>query len=724
MAEAGDDSFLRIKILQATSLRGNASDPHLAVNIKESIRTPGGKDVQVVQKKDTFHPEWGKCFDSHLNDGRRMQVMVTDIVGDGVMESTQLGEVTVLLASIADQCRSQGSGVSKMSLDMQPCGELTLQAKVYHSQKSGQPESAPPVPGGIESAQCMEENPEELHKNITMLRNRRGAIRHAKLHEINGHGYKARFFRQPTFCGFCKEFLWGFGKQGYQCSYCDQVVHKKCHAKVLGKCPGSKETKDKNVIKKSSQLDLKARFNIDMPHRFKTHNYLHPTFCDHCGTLLYGLFRQGLQCEVCKANCHKRCQGSMPNLCGINEKMMAEMLADVSKEVEAKRSSPATKKKGMGRQASTPVSPLSQAPKFGQANRFEPMAMSLDESMARAAIASSKRYTLSDFHLLKVLGKGSFGKVMLAQVKKSKQYLAIKVLKKDVVLEDDDVECTMIEKRVLSSTSIHPFLVHLHSAFQTEGHLYFVMEYVNGGDLMFHIQQQGRFSEDRTRFYVSEIICGLQHLHSRGIIYRDLKLDNVMLSSRGHIKIADFGMCKENICGENTTSTFCGTPDYIAPEIIQGEQYNHSVDWWALGVLTYEMLLGQSPFSGDDEESLFQSIMNDQVVYPVWLTREAAAFISKLLVREPDKRLGSDPKQSNPRGEAFFKTIDWAKLERAEIAAPFVPNVKSAGDACNFDVDFTMEPAVITPTDEKLLKSMDQEPFNGFSYVNDYFPDQ
>lgn len=509
---------------------------------------------------------------------------------------------------------------------------------------------------------------------------RRGALKKKKVHEVNAHKFMARFFKQPTFCSHCNQFIWGLGKQGYQCAVCRIVVHKKCHQNIVSSCTFAPKKEEETQ-------------EIKVPHRFKVHSYLSPTFCDHCGSLLYGLARQGVRCEVCKMNCHKRCQKSVPDMCGLHEQLLASELdkMEVADGKKSKRSSSSAK-------APAPHVHTSQ-------------------------VAVSEK----DFNLLKVLGKGSFGKVFLAERKNGAkdEVYAIKVLKKDVIIQDDDVECTKTEKRVLQIAGEHPFLTNLVCCFQNENNLFFVMEYVNGGDLMFQIQRARRFPEDQARFYAAEISSALTFLHLKGIIYRDLKLDNVLLDRDGHVKLADFGMCKEGIAGGQLTSTFCGTPDYIAPEILKECDYGASVDWWALGVLMYEMMVGQPPFEADNEEDLFEAILNENILFPDkgsdkgWLSQEAVSILDSFLTRPPHKRLGcSATGWKDIKSHPFFKKVDWEKLEARQVKPPFKPKMKGAKDANNFDTDFTQEPAVITPPDRRALYGLDQGEFSGFSWVN------
>ncbi|XP_069674583.1 uncharacterized protein Pkcdelta isoform X2 [Periplaneta americana] len=330
-----------------------------------------------------------------------------------------------------------------------------------------------------------------------------------------------------------------------------------------------------------------------------------------------------------------------------------------------------------------------------------------------------RKYAVEDFQFLKVLGKGSFGKVLLAELKGTECYYAVKCLKKDVVLEDDDVECTLIERKVLALGTKHPYLCHLFCTFQTESHLFFVMEYLNGGDLMFHIQQSGRFQEPRAKFYGAEIVSGLKFLHKKGVVYRDLKLDNILLDFDGHVRIADFGMCKLQIYLDRTADTFCGTPDYMAPEIIKGLKYNQSVDWWSFGILLYEMLIGQSPFSGCDEDELFWSICNEQPHFPRFLSREANGILSLLLEKDASKRLGTNECMAGDvMDQPFFRNMDWYALEQRELEPPFKPRVQHPLDVQYFDKAFTAERAKLTPVEREILQSMDQTQFQGFSYTN------
>ncbi|XP_063222586.1 protein kinase C isoform X2 [Bacillus rossius redtenbacheri] len=545
---------------------------------------------------------------------------------------------------------------------------------------------------------------------------RRGAMRR-RVHQVNGHKFMATFLRQPTFCSHCREFIWGLGKQGYQCQVCTCVVHKRCHQSVVTKCPGMKEVSQDESSKGQ-------RFNVDMPHRFVVHNYKRFTFCDHCGSLLYGLIRQGLQCEVCSMNVHKRCQKNVANNCGINTKQMAAILKEMG--ISTTKLTPHSKAKTGGSMSSTQSGNERGGSCSEQQVLEDDEQASEGEQISGSPERRERRIGLDDFHFIKVLGKGSFGKVMLGEKKGTDEVYAVKVLKKDVIIQDDDVDCTMTEKRILALAAKHPFLTALHSCFQTKDRLFFVMEYVNGGDLMFQIQRARKFDEPRARFYAAEVTLALQFLHRHGVIYRDLKLDNILLDNEGHCKLADFGMCKEGIVDGVTTTTFCGTPDYIAPEILQEMEYGPSVDWWALGVLMYEMMAGQPPFEADNEDDLFESILHDDVLYPVWLSKEAVSILKGFMTKNSLKRLGCVAAQGTEaaiRVHPFFREIDWDALENRRVKPPFKPKIKSKKDALNFDAEFTKEEPVLTPINADVVRSINQEEFKGFSFVNpDYNP--
>lgn len=310
------------------------------------------------------------------------------------------------------------------------------------------------------------------------------------------------------------------------------------------------------------------------------------------------------------------------------------------------------------------------------------------------------KITFENFEFIKVLGKGTFGKVILCREKATNQLFAIKILKKDVIIKKDEVVHTMTEKNVLQKTK-HPFLVGLKYSFTTVDRLCLVTEYVNGGELYFHLAREKQFSEDRTRFYGAEIICAIDYLHKKAVIYRDLKLENLLLDKDGHIKIADFGLCKEDMKWGNTTKTFCGTPEYLAPEVLDDSDYNRAVDWWGVGVVMYEMMSGRLPFYNSDHEIMFELILAEEVRFPSKISAEARGLLSGLLVKDPLKRLGGGPEDANEiKQHIFFSPINWTDLEGRKIAPPFKPQVMSETDTRCFDTEFTGESVELTPPDE------------------------
>uniref|UniRef100_A0A8C1J4K5 protein kinase C n=1 Tax=Cyprinus carpio TaxID=7962 RepID=A0A8C1J4K5_CYPCA len=320
---------------------------------------------------------------------------------------------------------------------------------------------------------------------------------------------------------------------------------------------------------------------------------------------------------------------------------------------------------------------------------------------------------MEDFNCISVLGRGHFGKVLLAEFKGTGKLYAIKALKKGDVVTRDEVDSLMCEKRIFETINVsrHPFLVNLYGCFQTLDHVCFVMEYSPGGDLMTHIHNS-IFSERQARFYSACVLLGLEFLHQNRIVYRDLKLDNLLMDSDGFVRIADFGLCKEGMGHGDRTSTFCGTPEFLAPEVLTDSMYTRAVDWWGLGVLIYEMLVGESPFPGDDEEEVFDSIVNDEVRYPRFMSPESVSIIQKLLQKNPEKRLGAGEQDANEvKRHRFFQGIEWEALLAKRVKPPFLPSIKAPADVSNFDEEFTRLKPVLTPPQTPFFLTAEQQEF-------------
>ncbi|XP_051946559.1 protein kinase C epsilon type-like [Xyrauchen texanus] len=732
------NGLLKIKICEALDLKPTAWSVRHAVGPKTqtflldtyiALNVDDFRVGQTSTKQKTNSPAWHDEFVTEVRDGRKIELSVFHDAPIGYDDF--VANCTVQF----EELLQNDSKHFEDWIDLEPEGKVYVIIDLSGSSS--------------EAGSC--KNEERVFRERMRPRKRQGAVRR-RVHQVNGHKFMATYLRQPTYCSHCRDFIWGvLGKQGYQCQVCTCVVHKRCHELIITKCAGLKKQED------TAEEVGSQRFSVNMPHKFSIHNYKVLTFCDHCGSLLWGLLQQGLQCKVCKMNVHKRCESNVAPNCGVDARGIAKVLSDLGVTPDKLSGSVQRRKKiSQGpdpsplpicplleddRSKSAPTSPCDQDIKDlenirkalsfdhrGEELKTAPSS-SLTEGVSEETgegrengevkMVQVKQINLEDFSFIKVLGKGSFGKVMLAEFRGTDEVYAVKVLKKDVILQDDDVDCTMTEKRILALARKHPYLTQLFCCFQTKDRLFFVMEYVNGGDLMFQIQRSRKFDEARSRFYAAEMTSALMFLHQNGVIYRDLKLDNILLDAEGHCKLADFGMCKEGILDGITTTTFCGTPDYIAPEILQELEYGPSVDWWALGVLMYEMMAGQPPFEADNEDDLFESILHDDVLYPVWLSKEAVSILRAFMTKSPSKRLGcvvSQGLEEAIKVHPFFKEIDWVLLEQRKVKPPFKPRIKTKRDVNNFDQDFTREEPVLTPVEDAIIKQINQDEFKGFSY--------
>ncbi|MCO5597461.1 hypothetical protein L7F22_051539 [Adiantum nelumboides] len=325
-----------------------------------------------------------------------------------------------------------------------------------------------------------------------------------------------------------------------------------------------------------------------------------------------------------------------------------------------------------------------------------------------------KRVGPADFTLLRVVGQGAFGKVFQVQHINTMEIFAMKVMKKDEIMEKNQGDYMKAERDILTKI-IHPFIVQLRYSFQTKSKLYLILDFINGGHLFFQLYRQGTFSEDLARVYTAEIISAVSHLHNNGIIHRDLKPENILLDAEGHVKLTDFGLAKE-VEDSVQTNSLCGTVEYMAPEILLAKGHGKAADWWSVGILLYEMLTGQPPFTHRNRQKLQEKIVKDKIKLPSFLSSEAHSLLKGLLQKDPGKRLGSGMSRSDEiKQHKWFKCINWNKLEARTIQPKFRPDVNGIDCIANFDEKWTILPPQDSPASTP--KADDLGFFTGYTYV-------
>jgi serine/threonine protein kinase len=333
------------------------------------------------------------------------------------------------------------------------------------------------------------------------------------------------------------------------------------------------------------------------------------------------------------------------------------------------------------------------------------------------------KVTYDDFNPIKLLGRGSFGEVLLVRLKATQKLYAMKILNKSLLRVKKQQSHTKAERDLMVKINC-PFIVNIKSAFQDSSKLYIVSEFMQGGDMFFHMHdgQIIIFNNEKTKFYILELVLALEYIHSQNMVYRDLKPENILLDSKGHVKLTDFGLSIMLEDEDDKAYTICGTPQYVAPEVLLKKGYDKAIDWWSLGCVMYEMLVGKLPFPIKRGVKMNVRIYERSVEFPKNINKDAKDLIQKLLVVDPQKRLGYGPDGTqNIKNHPFFKGINWEDAKKKKIKPPFIPKLKSDTDLRYFDVMFTDEP-IDGPKRKITIRDRDREPsneYNGFTYVTE-----
>ena len=478
------------------------------------------------------------------------------------------------------------------------------------------------------------------------------AMRKEKIQYHDGHEFKfGRFITQPLTCMVCTRYM----MSGYQCEICQIPVHKNHLPELMRPCKNEEENVRRNVI------DFKLPHTFGKSHMCKIPN----SSCDSCGKPLF--LQQIITCKnaICKGKYHLQHQkdNNIPPNCGVPETEFIKVLrkTSIKKKVESHSSS-----------RQHPPTPT-EIDQISPSDDKDPIEVFIDmiDNNARLNIPKYKDLTFKQ-----VLGRGAYGKVFWVQFD-DKNY-ALKAMSKSEIQERKEYDMIHTEKWVSAIGSGSPFLASLHSAFQDEKYLFLLMEYISGGDLIYHMNNRALSIND-VRFYAAEMALAIIFLHSHGIIHRDLKPDNILLDEDGHVKVADFGLARLNIKDGKKTYTPCGTPGYLAPEVISEKNkkgYGVSCDWWSYGVIIYELITTITPFHDEDDDKMLTKIVEDDPNFSSTLfNKESKIMLKKLLEKDPKKRLSSeDGHLEDVKAEKFFEAIDWVKLESKQIDPPYQPS--------------------------------------------------